>query len=525
MGLEAATYVQSLDASNPLAGDPASQGDDHLRLLKSVLLATLPGGTSPIYDNTVEVTVASATSTNVLGAASDKVAISGVATITGLGTGANLVKFVRFTGALTLTHNGTSLILPNAANITTAAGDTMLIVSDASSNVRVLAYQRANGQVISTTFPSATITGAASVGGLLTASAAVIESGVISPTILGASTNDYAPTGQATARVARISSSLDINITGLVAQTSGQKILLDNVGTFNITLTSNDTASSAANRFSLPTPLVLRPGQTTDFRYDGTLSLWVPLAPIVAQSVAGGFKNLKVLCTSNTQVVTTADAITLENLKGEVYRALSVSVTADITTLGAANGLDTGAEASSTWYSKWVIYNPTTNTVASLLSISATAPTMPSGYTFKARVGWVRNDGSSNFLQFIQYGRRIQYIMGTNPNVSVVMASGSSSGVLTAVAVGNFVPSTASEIIFNWHLAQDGIFIAPNSNYSITINATETKPSPIHRTESTSAFAPGGFIGQFVLESTNIYWVPSGNSNQKLFALGWVDNI
>lgn len=42
MGLEAATYIQSLDAANPLAGDRKNQGDDHLRLLKSVLRASFP---------------------------------------------------------------------------------------------------------------------------------------------------------------------------------------------------------------------------------------------------------------------------------------------------------------------------------------------------------------------------------------------------------------------------------------------------------------------------------------------------
>lgn len=43
MGLEAATYVSSLNSSNPTAGDNLSQGDDHIRLIKAVLLATFPG--------------------------------------------------------------------------------------------------------------------------------------------------------------------------------------------------------------------------------------------------------------------------------------------------------------------------------------------------------------------------------------------------------------------------------------------------------------------------------------------------
>jgi len=90
-----------------------------------------------------EASVASATTTNVLGQDSLFVSVTGTTTITSLGTGAKTLKFVRFTGALTLTHNATSLILPGGTNITTAAGDTMIVVSDASSNARVMNYERA----------------------------------------------------------------------------------------------------------------------------------------------------------------------------------------------------------------------------------------------------------------------------------------------------------------------------------------------------------------------------------------------
>ena len=48
-----------------------------------------------------------------------------------------------FDGILTLAHNATSLILPGAANIPTAAGDTAILVSEGSGNWRCLAYNRA----------------------------------------------------------------------------------------------------------------------------------------------------------------------------------------------------------------------------------------------------------------------------------------------------------------------------------------------------------------------------------------------
>lgn len=42
MSLETGSFVNDLTPSNPLSSDPAGQGDDHLRLIKSVLVSTFP---------------------------------------------------------------------------------------------------------------------------------------------------------------------------------------------------------------------------------------------------------------------------------------------------------------------------------------------------------------------------------------------------------------------------------------------------------------------------------------------------
>lgn len=42
MGLEVASFLNDLNTANPAGGDGKSQGDDHLRLLKTVLKATFP---------------------------------------------------------------------------------------------------------------------------------------------------------------------------------------------------------------------------------------------------------------------------------------------------------------------------------------------------------------------------------------------------------------------------------------------------------------------------------------------------
>lgn len=68
--------------------------------------------------------IASASTTNVGGlTAGDIIHITGVTTITSLGVSVTgTIRDLVFDGVLTITHNGTSLILPNATNIVTAAG-------------------------------------------------------------------------------------------------------------------------------------------------------------------------------------------------------------------------------------------------------------------------------------------------------------------------------------------------------------------------------------------------------------------
>jgi len=86
----------------------------------------------------------SAATCDIGGAAGRFVDITGTTTITSFGTSAaGTWKLVRFMGALTLTHHATNLILPGGANITTAAGDTLVAASLGAGKWVVLMYQRA----------------------------------------------------------------------------------------------------------------------------------------------------------------------------------------------------------------------------------------------------------------------------------------------------------------------------------------------------------------------------------------------
>ena len=90
-----------------------------------------------------EATVASAATADLGATSSLKVQITGTTTIASFGTKIHKLRFVRFAGALTLTHNATSLVLLGGASRVTAAGDVGIYTSDASGNWRERGYLRA----------------------------------------------------------------------------------------------------------------------------------------------------------------------------------------------------------------------------------------------------------------------------------------------------------------------------------------------------------------------------------------------
>jgi len=58
MGLETGSTISSLITSNPTSSDPVNQGDDHIRLIKSVLQAQFPGSTSNGFNTAITATEA-----------------------------------------------------------------------------------------------------------------------------------------------------------------------------------------------------------------------------------------------------------------------------------------------------------------------------------------------------------------------------------------------------------------------------------------------------------------------------------
>lgn len=274
--------------------------------------------------------------------------------------------------------------------------------------------------------------------------------------------------------------------------------------------------------------LTLDDADNTQLRQAISALITASIPAASTDGIAGSFANLKASATGTSAAITvTADSVCVKSASNQqkVLNAVSLSVSG---AANGANGLDTGALAVSTWYYLWVIWNGTTT--AGLLSLSSTAPTMPSGYTHKARVGAIRTDASGNKypLSFVQAGRKAQYkvLAGSNVAALPMMVSGTSGSLSTptwtAVAVGVFVPPTATEIdvvVGGNFGTSGGAMVAPNASYGA--QGSLTNSPPWSRSASAAEFDVQAV--RMTLESANIYY--ASNTQTFVQCFGWEDNL
>jgi hypothetical protein len=220
--------------------------------------------------------LASAATTDLGLVVSHNVNVTGNTTITSFGSSASTTYpyfRITFAGALVLTQNATSLILPGGVNLTTAANDTAIALYLGGGNWQIIDYQKATG------FP-------------------------ITPT----------------------------PVPGLIFGCN-----LSGGGSTTLTITA---------------------------------------------------------CTTTSDDQTTTQAISTTYTK--TFASFAV---------GTGNGaLDTGSIATNTWYHVFEIERTDTGVVDYLFSLSATAPTFPTNYTKKRRLGSIKTDATPNILAFTQNG-------------------------------------------------------------------------------------------------------------------------
>lgn len=249
-------------------------------------------------------------------------------------------------------------------------------------------------------------------------------------------------------------------------------------------------------------------------------------------AIVGGHKNL-VLSASGLSAMVNVSADQLIVGAGELVSSLSgINLSFNGLTKGA-NGLDTGVLAASTWYSVWVIWNGVT--AAGLLSLSATAPTLPAGYTHKARAGWMRTDTTANRfpVAFSQFGRQVRYVVGAGSNVVALpsMAGGvlgsPTTGAWVPVSVDPFIPVTASVIdFFAWSQTAGSYYMVAESNsYGAFLSATNPPPILSGASASSSTVDFWRSMSRLMLSSGRNIYCAANSADFNIRCLGWEDNL
>lgn len=149
----------------------------------------------------------------------------------------------------------------------------------------------------------------------------------------------------------------------------------------------------------------------------------------------------------------------------------SSNITVNIAAVGV-NGLDTGVEAPSTWYYIWLIKDLNSNQVSGLISASSTTPTLPSGYTKKRLLGAVRNNTSSNFLNFFSCGE------GSQRTIFYFEDIDSTLRILTNGSMTTWTPISLATVIPP--ISRNAIIQAEVTSADCWVRTTGTTPATSH---------------------------------------------
>lgn len=233
--------------------------------------------------------------------------------------------------------------------------------------------------------------------------------------------------------------------------------------------------------------------------------------------------------TPNTSYDMSADVAVMVNTTGAAKTVSAPSITINATVNGA-NGLDTGALAASTWYYGWLINNGTTT--SGLLSLSATAPTLPTGYTYKCRLSATRTaSGSAIFQRIRQQGSEANFVVSsaTTTFLPPIIQNGSGSTTVptwTSVSSAtSFVPTTATRIrvMLSSGASTQAAMVAPNNNYGALSSISNP---PLCNVNMNSTALNSNVICDMQIESMSpVFYYAGSNTGPGVYAYGWKDKV
>lgn len=148
--------------------------------------------------------------------------------------------------------------------------------------------------------------------------------------------------------------------------------------------------------------------------------------------------------------------------------------TGAVTINGAANGaagLDTGSLANNTFYAVYAIGDSYgINDGSAIISANLSSPLLPAGYDMFFRIGYVKTNGSAEFLPFRQDGCGLDRWMWYDASIATSITNGSSATYAAVDASGalpNSVPTMVNwACVFTPTAAADKLVLVPGTSTS-----------------------------------------------------------
>lgn len=175
------------------------------------------------------------------------------------------------------------------------------------------------------------------------------------------------------------------------------------------------------------------------------------------------------------------------------------------------NGLDTGSRTASTFYRTFVIQNNSTGAYDILFSVSATSPTVPSGYTNLGIMDYafIRVNASNNIVISKWHSNDKRLVLGLGESITVFSSTAGSGNAL--------ILNTTEPLIFEVRI---GISLTGAGSSDITVYGSEQSGldgyDTVQVTTNNGFTAVGG--GSVFTSDGKIYWknfsTAGGVSNQ-----------
>lgn len=187
----------------------------------------------------------------------------------------------------------------------------------------------------------------------------------------------------------------------------------------------------------------------------------------------------------------------------------------------AQGGLDTGSIANNTWYHFHLIRRPDTGVVDVLLSLSATAPTMPTNYTQSRRIGSGRTNGSGQWVSFVQDGDFFQW---ASPTLDVDVTGTGTSAVTRTLVVPSGVNVRALMNVSLENTSAESVYLSD-------LATTDVAPSTVTAPLGTAHISASGRIQVQADVRTNTssqirsrLLVGGGSTVLRISTVGWTDS-